>query len=409
MKLEIITTGNEILDGRIINTNASWLSERVFELGHEVIWMMTVGDDREKIQEASRLASGRADVVLVSGGLGPTSDDITIEAAASAFDIKLKLDEAVLGDIKEFFRKRGREFSPTNKKQALIPEGGVALINHVGTAPGIRVKLGGATFFFMPGVPAELFQIFNDYISPWLQKNSTEKVSRRVLRCFGIPESQVAKDVDALALDGISLSYRVPFPEILLTLTARLEDSKKAVDDAAEKIHKALGDVVYSEEKIGMPDLVMKLLADKKLTLSVAESCTGGMLSSLVTDIAGASHVFERGLVTYSNAAKEEMLGIPAELIAQKGAVSSDVASLMAKGIRERTKTDFGIGITGIAGPGGETKNKPIGLVYIALAKADGIDVSQFNFPMERTRFKRIVAYTALNMLRVALIRGGNR
>lgn len=407
-RVEIIATGDEVVQGIIVDSNAAWMAERLVPLGFEVVRHTAVGDDQGAIAGALREAAARADIVFVSGGLGPTVDDITIEAAAKAFGVKLVKDEAVLAGIREFFERIGREMSQSNEKQALIPEGARTLQNRVGTAPGIHAKLGSADFFFLPGVPGELYQIFEDSVLPWLSERADTRYAKRVLRCFGIPEASIDTKLSGVDLAGARLSFRVKFPEIMLRLVARSKieaEARSQVDRAATNIRDRLGDVVYGEGDAALAEVTGKLLKERGLKLAVAESCTGGLLCSTITDIAGASSYFDRGAVAYSNASKEEMLGVPHDVIVKHGAVSKETVTEMAQGIRREAKTDIGVAITGIAGPGGGTTDKPVGRVHIAVATPDGTWAKQYDYQRDRLWFKSIVAATALNLVRIYLLK----
>ncbi len=408
MRVEIITTGDEVMQGIIVDTNTAWIAERVVPFGFEVVRHTSVGDDLDDIAEALKSAASRADAVFVTGGLGPTTDDITLDAAAQAFGVKLVKDEGVMEEIAAFFKRVGREMSPSNEKQALLPEGSKTLSNLVGTAPGVHSTFDGTDFFFLPGVPKELYQIFDDSIVPWLKERADVRYVKRVLRCFGIPEASVDSKLAGVDLAGARLSYRVKFPEILLRLIARSEDEGEArarVDGAVSNIKDRLGDVVYGEGEEGLAEVVGRMLKEKGLTLAVAESCTGGLVCSQITDVAGASDYFDRGAVTYSNLSKERMLGVPGEVIAANGAVSKETVLSMAEGIRREAEVDIGLAITGIAGPGGGSPEKPVGTVHIGLATADGSWSAQHAYQRDRVWFKQIVAATALDMVRKYLLK----
>lgn len=403
MDIEIITTGNEIITGLVVDSNKAWMSERCQMLGHRITRHISVGDEFVAIGAVLKESCARAGCVLVSGGLGPTSDDITVEAAARAFGIKLALDEAVLKDIRDFFGRAGREMSAANEKQALIPEGGQALANRVGTAPGIRIKLGSAEVFFLPGVPKELFQIFEDSVMPWLAEVSNTHYEQKVLRCFGKPEADIASILKDAPVGEASLAYQVKYPDILLRLTAydtNDEKARRCVEDAAHAIRALLGPTIYGEGDAAMHEVVGVMLQRAQARVAVAESCTGGLLASLITDIPGASEYFERGLVTYSNESKMQMLGVSPETLRANGAVSRETAMAMAEGVRRLAGTTFGVALTGIAGPGGGSTDKPIGTVHIALATPDGTLAEHHVFARDRRWFKLMAATTALDMIR---------
>lgn len=407
MKIEILTTGDEILQGIIIDTNSAWLSERCEMLGHEVTAHVSVGDDAKAIADAVKLASSRADCVIVSGGLGPTVDDITVEAVANAFGLKLEIDDAVLSEIKSFFDRVGRPMSKTNEKQAMIPEGGSALPNRVGTAPGIRVKLGKAECFFLPGVPRELYQIFDDSVLPWLKESANLNCVTHVLRCFGLPEATIDEKLQGVDLHGARLSFRVKYPEILLKLIARTSDPKDAevsVRSATAEMKERLGTVIYGEGETTLPEAVGLMLRDRKMTVAVAESCTGGLVASMFTDVPGSSEYFERGVVSYSNRSKQELLGVSPETLRANGAVSRETAMAMAEGVKRLSGASIGIATTGIAGPGGGTPEKPIGTVHMAITDGTRTEAFEHHFNGDRERLKQIFAMSAINMVRRYLL-----
>lgn len=407
MNVEIITTGDEILQGVIVDTNTAWLSEHVHRLGHEVVRHSSVGDDLQKMCSLFREAAGRSDAVIVSGGLGPTADDLTIEAAAAAFETQLVKDEGVLQDIRGFFERIGRTMSPSNEKQAMIPKGSSILTNKVGTAPGVCTTFGGTVFFFLPGVPKELYQIFNDSVLPWFKEKSDQGNCEIILRCFGMPEATIDEKLKGVNLHGTRLSFRVRFPEVLLKVLARSKDygeAKFLANKAAEEIKGRLAAIVYAEGETSLSAVVGGMLRKRGMTISVAESCTGGLLASTLTDEAGSSEYFERGIVSYSNRSKQEVLGVTPEILKANGAVSRETAMAMAEGIRRISGTTIGIAITGIAGPGGGIPEKPVGTVHIALAAPEGTSEYEYRFDRGRLWFKQIVAWTALDLIRKYLL-----
>jgi len=407
MKIEIITTGDEILQGIIVDTNSAWIAERCWMLGHEVVHHTAVGDDEKAIGNVLKAAVKRADCLIVSGGLGPTVDDITVEAAAKAFGIKLHLDETVVDEIKKFFERMGRPMSQSNEKQALIPEGGQPLPNRVGTAPGVQVKLGKAECFFLPGVPRELYQIFEDSVMPWLHKRSSGVYETHILRCFGLPEATIDERLKNIDFSHVRLSFRVRYPEILLKLIARGEgggQAKKHIETAVHAIREQLGDVVYGEGEIIMAEVVGKMLRNRQMNIAVAESCTGGLIASMFTDIPGSSEYFERGIVSYSNLSKQELLGVSVDTLRANGAVSRESALAMAEGVRRISGATIGISVTGIAGPGGGSPEKPVGTVHMAYSAPDKTEAFEHRFTGDRERLKQIFAMTAINMVRKCLL-----
>jgi nicotinamide-nucleotide amidase len=409
MKIEVVTIGDELLSGNIVDTNFAWIGDRLWGAGFELHWHTTVGDEPPEISEALLNVVGRSEAAIVTGGLGATTDDITLEVAAQAFGLPLVLNQQALQEIKSFFQRVGRPMTPNNEKQALLPEGSRMIANRVGTAPGCHLTFKGVHFFFLPGVPREMKQQFDDFVLPSLVALDSEKKQfrQKVLRCFGAPEATIGQILEGLDLVDVDLAYRVSFPEILLKISARGSDSKKLearINGVEKEIRSRLGDLVYGEGDESLAAVVGRMLVERKATLSVAESCTGGLLANLITDISGSSRYFERGVVTYSNESKMEILKVPEGIIKTFGAVSSETAVAMAKGIRRLAKTTYSLAITGIAGPEGGTAEKPVGTVHIALDSEEGSEERGFHFPTNREWFKRLAAFAAMDLLRKKLL-----
>jgi len=409
MKIAIITTGDEVMSGNVVDTNAAYLSDKCWMKGHEVVWRFSVCDKTDDIASACKLAADKADVVFVTGGLGATADDITLEAAAKAFGKKMIYHDDIWRGIQSFFKEIGRECTENNKRQAYLPEGGKALKNTVGTAPGVQVKLGGAIFFFLPGVPKELYQIFGDSIDVWLEKNSTKGIYReRFLKCFGIPEASLDERLKGVDLAGCRLSFRVSFPEIKLKLVVRAASKAKAdaaILKAEKNIRTRVDEFIFGSGEETLESVVGKLLANKKLKLASAESCTGGLIASKLTDVSGASAYFERGFVTYSNESKIAELGVSEAVIKKHGAVSRECAVAMAEGARKVSGADVALSVTGIAGPTGGTKEKPVGTVHMAVATKNGTAHAVYCHPRDRASFKILVAFEVLDLLRRELLK----
>lgn len=398
----LVTTGTEVLTGEVVNTNAAWLAQECEALGFTVARHVVVGDDADAIGAACVEAAARSSIVIVSGGLGATTDDITLAAAARAFGVPLEWNEGVWKNIVDMFARRQRECTPNNRRQAELPRGSIALANREGTAHGIRVALGAATFFFLPGVPRELMHIFSESIAPWLREQSpAEKSVVRLLRCFGLPEASIGQRIEALALPDITVGYRLEFPEVLVKLMIRATPELATTRlDAAEKIVRdALGSVVIGVGEDNVPHVVVQHLSARGETLAVAESCSGGAIADLLTNIPGASNVLERSVVTYQSSAKIA-LGVPENILHTHGAVSAEVAQAMASAVRQQAQTTYGLAVTGLAGPASDASEHPVGTVFIALATPTLVTASAHCWPMERTRFKRFVAYQALQKIR---------
>jgi nicotinamide-nucleotide amidase len=411
MRAEILTIGDELLRGEIVDSNKSLLSERLLGLDVETRFQTSVGDHPEDMADAFRRAAGRADAVLVSGGLGPTRDDLTAEVLARTFGLRLALDPAALETIRAFFRRVGREMTENNAKQAWFPEGSEILPNPVGTAPGFALEAGGAVFFCMPGVPRELAQMLDEQVLPRLAKRrgGGEVVRARLLRTFGLGESALDAELADVALSGgVSLGFRTAFPDNYLRPVARAASAAEAeakLDRLCAAIRERLGPLVYGEgEAETLPAVVGRLLREAGRTLAVAESCSGGLVAELVTAIPGASDYFRGGIVAYANSAKQALLDVPGELLERHGSVSDPVARAMAEGARRRFGADLGVATTGISGPGGGTPEKPVGLVYVALATAAGSEVRELRLAFDRERNRRLTAQIAIDWVRRHLL-----
>ncbi|MFZ0033427.1 MAG: competence/damage-inducible protein A, partial [Sedimentisphaerales bacterium] len=386
IKASIVSIGNELLTGQTLSTNASYLSERLLAIDIPVISSYTIGDEIDSIVQMLNLASGDADMVLVTGGLGPTDDDLTRQAFAKFLGSELQLQSELLEKIQNIFAHRERPMPQKNKIQAYIPAGAKAIENNLGTAPGIRAESKGKLFFAMPGVPLEMKQMFEESVFAELKRfASKQAVVMLKLKCFGAGESVIAEKLGDLMQRGRNplINCTVEHGVITLTIIATAEDKDKA-QQMAEKDEKTLrntlGELIYGTGEQTLAEVVGAKLAKQKKTIAVAESCTGGTLAKLLTDIPGASRYFTYGWVTYGDTAKISELGVEADLIEKHGAVSSKIAEAMAQGARKRAGTDFAISITGIAGPSGGSEQKPVGLVYISVDADSGCETKRFIF-----------------------------
>ena len=409
MRAEIISVGTELLLGEIVDTNAVFLSQELAALGIELYHRTTVGDNAQRLKQAITEALDRVDLVITSGGLGPTTDDLTKETVAEALGLALVLDRASLESIEGYFARTGRRMTENNYKQALIPEGGEALPNAKGTAPGVSVRKGGKWVICLPGPPRELRPMFRDYVRPQLEAKSRGVIRSRVLRLCGIGESVLVEEIADLLSNQTNptLAPLASAGEVRLRITASAEtvaEAETAIADLEYKLRARLGQAIYGVDDDTLESIVVGLLKQCGETLAAAESCTGGLLTSRITDVPGASAVFDRGVVAYSNRSKEELLGIPAAVIERAGAVSTEVATLMAQGVRSRTGSDWGIGITGIAGPGGGTAEKPVGLVYYALVGPGVSLVREARFNGDRQQIKRRTTQAVLDLFRRTLL-----
>jgi nicotinamide-nucleotide amidase len=403
----VVTIGDELLRGEIVDSNKSFLSERLLQLELEAQRHVSVPDDPEAIEEVLRQAAQRARVVLVSGGLGPTRDDLTTEVAAKTFGRALVRDARALADIQTFFAQFGREMAPNNAKQADFPEGADVLANPLGTAPGFMLEADGALLFFMPGVPRELYRMVDEEVLPRIQARLGDGgvVRSALLRTFGMGES----NLDHLLRDLVrgdadtQLGFRTQFPDNLIRVVVRGPDASAAEARLAalvSQVRERVGDLVIGEGEEGLEQTVGRLLAERGLTLAVAESCSGGLIASRLTDVPGSSRYLLAGLVTYSNASKVRELGVPAELIEAHGAVSEPVARAMAEGVRRTCGADLAIATTGVAGPDGGSDEKPVGTLYLALADARGTVCHRYQLMTERWRNKQMTSELALDWVR---------
>jgi nicotinamide-nucleotide amidase len=406
-RASIVSIGNEVLSGQTVDTNAAYLSQRLLSIGIPVVSSYTIGDDIDSVVRSFNLASNDADLVIATGGLGPTDDDLTRQALAKFLGTELQLQDELLRTIQSFFTCRNRQMSSKNKIQAYIPAGAKALANNLGTAPGIMAELKGKWFFALPGVPSEMKQMFEESVLPELQRFAgRQAVVIRKLKCFGTGESNIAELLGDIMQRGRNplVNCTASCGVITLTITASAKDKDKA-QQMAEKDEKSLreklGELVFGEEEQTLAEVVGETLAQQKKTIAVAESCTGGFIAKLLTDIPGASRYFTYGWITYSNSAKTSELGVPTNLIEKHGAVSEQVARAMAQGARKRAGTSCAIGVTGIAGPASGSERKPAGLVYISIDSDNMCETKRFIFFGGRDTIRLRAAQTALNMLRL--------
>ena len=408
IKASIVSVGNEILSGQTLDTNAAHLSARLLSIGVPVVSSYAVGDDIERIVRVFGLASADADVVLATGGLGPTDDDLTRQAFAKFLGVKLELRNELLERIQKFFVGRGRQMAETNKIQAYIPVGAKALAN-IGTAPGIMAESEGKLFFALPGVPMEAKRMFEESVLPELERFvGGQAVVVNKLKCFGVGESTIAELLGTMMQRGRNplINCTASSGIITLHIIATAEDKEKAgqmVEKDEKLLQNTLGELIYGVGDQSLAQVVGEKLARQGKTIAVAESCTGGLLAKLLTDNPGSSKYFTYGWITYSNEAKISELDVPAELIREYGAVSEQVARAMAIGARKKAGTDYAVSITGIAGPSGGTEQKPVGLVYISVDSENGCDTKHCFFYHGRQFIRLRAAQTVLNILRLKL------
>jgi len=404
-QIEIITIGDELLTGHIANTNAAWIADQLLQCGFRAERITTVGDDNDAIVEALTAAGRRARFILVTGGLGPTHDDITRTAVCQFFDTLLILDENVLSAIHHLFAKRGIPMSPANRDQALVPRKARLMPNDRGTAPGYILKKGGATFFFMPGVPYEMRRMMQAFVLPELQESMPSRSVRNHYFCtIGIGESALFEKIGDLAeiQQKVRVAFLPGFSGVKIRVSADGDDpveTDRRLAEAAARLRQNILPFIYAEEDIPLEQCLVSRLTARGRTVAVAESCTGGLLAHKFTNIPGSSKCFERGVVSYSNRAKMDLLSVPEQLIAAEGAVSEAVALAMANGVRSRAATDYGVATTGIAGPDGGTAEKPVGLVYVAVAGKKGAVARAHTFVSDRVSNKERFVYAALSLL----------
>ncbi len=410
MRIEILTTGDELMSGLTRDGNFQWAGQTLTGLGFDVTYHTTVGDDKEILEAAFATARDRADAVIVTGGLGPTPDDLTIEVAADFFNVELELNQAALDMMVQRFERIGRKVSETNMKQVYLPEGCHTLLNKWGTAPGFSFEADNTVFFFLPGVPKEFRAMMEEYVIPELKNLNPDmkKSCMRLVKTFGFPESEVAQKLEGIERDGVKLGYRAHFREIHLRVSSfgdTTSEAQELMNEFLEDIHSRLGHHVFTTTGEMLEEVVGNILQEKSLTLSTAESCTGGLLSHRITNIPGSSKYFLEGVISYSNQAKHNILGVPMELIEANGAVSAPVVEAMAKGVRNLAGSSIGVGISGIAGPGGGTTEKPVGTVFVGVdSSLSGTISREFHFRGNREEIKLITVLNTLYMIRQILL-----
>lgn len=402
MKTAILTVGTEILFGQIVNTNAAWLSQQLNDLGIDVMYHYSVGDNPKRLEELIHFAFHDCDMIITTGGLGPTQDDLTKEVIAKAMGDKVVRNEQCLKDLKGYYEKMGRHMTANNLKQADMPSSAVPLPNDQGTAPGFWLEKDGKIITAMPGPPREMTNMFNKQIRPRLEKLQDSVIYYKILRAFALGESKMETLLLPL-IDGQTdptIATYAKEGECSLRIASKratLAEAKEAVSLMEAKVMNIIGDFVYSCEDEELIEVVGKMLMEKNISVSCAESCTGGLFAGVLTDIPGISSVFERGIVTYSNRAKMEELGVSKQTLDKFGAVSPETACEMAEGLRKKTGSDMCISVTGIAGPDGGTREKPVGLVYIGIAYDGKTEAVKSQYRNVSRRWNR--DYAVLNML----------
>lgn len=414
MVVELISVGTEILLGNIVNTNATYLAEKCALLGCSLYHQTVVGDNEERMEEAIRQAIERADIVILTGGLGPTKDDLTKEVTAKVFGRKLYMDEHSKARIRDYFEKiKSKKVTENNWKQALVPEGAIVIDNLNGTAPGLILedKERGKAAILIPGPPNEMKPMFEHDIAPYLNKKQPEGIYSQMVKVCGIGESR-AETMVADLMDAQTNPTLAPYAktgEVHFRVTARAcseEAAEKLMEPMIEEMKKRFGDAIYTtEENVTLEESVIRLLEEKKMTVTTAESCTGGKLSGRLLNVSGASGVYNEGYITYANASKEKILGVKHETLETYGAVSEQTAAEMALGAAKAADADAALSVTGIAGPGGGTAEKPVGLVYIGCAVNGEVTVKEYRFTGNREKNRDYAVARAITLLREELLK----
>ena len=410
MVVELICVGTELLLGNIVNTNAAWLSQQCAGLGLSCYYQTVVGDNMERLTHTLKTALERSDIVICSGGLGPTPDDLTKEAVAKVLEKPLLMDDHSLERIEAFFSARNLEMTPNNMKQALVPEGAIVVDNDNGTAPALICKAQNAQIILLPGPPDELIPLFEEKIAPYLRNMQPGTLYSRTVKICGHGESKVAAQIQDL-LDNQGNPTIAPYAktgEVHLRVTAMAENEKQGqrlVAPLVEELKSRFGSDVYTtDENVTLEKAVVDLLVENQMTVSTIESCTGGMLSARLINVAGVSDVYKMGLVTYSNKSKRRMAGVKKSTLKKYGAVSEAVAAQMAIGAAAATKADVAVSVTGIAGPGGGTEEKPVGLVYIGCTVRKNTVVRRYQFSGNRSKVRESSVAAALTLMRQCIL-----
>lgn len=414
MVVELISVGTEILLGNIVNTNAAYLAEKCALLGCSLYHQTVVGDNEERMEETIREAVDRSDIVILTGGLGPTKDDLTKEVTAKVFGRKLYMDEHSRQRIEEYFQRiQSRAITENNWKQAMVPEGAIVIDNHNGTAPGLIIedKENGKAAILIPGPPNEMKPMFERDIAPYLNKLQPEGIYSHMVKICGIGESR-AETMVADLMDNQTNPTLAPYAktgEVHFRVTAKAkseEEAEELMRPMIEEMYHRFGDAIYTtEESVTLEEAIVSMLKEKNLTVTTAESCTGGKLAGQLLNVPGASEVYQEGYITYANKSKEKILGVKTGTLEEYGAVSRQTAQEMALGAAKAAEADVAVSVTGIAGPGGGTKEKPVGLVYIGCAVNGESVVREYRFSGDREKNRDYAVVRALTLLREELMK----
>lgn len=405
MNCTILTVGTELLMGQIVNTNAAFLSEELNELGINVLYHLTVGDNPNRLEKIFKDALEFSDIIITTGGLGPTQDDLTKEIISKSLGRELVFHEPTYNKIKDFFDKLNRQMTSNNKKQAYVPKHSIILENNKGTAPGFIVEADKKIVVSLPGPPREMKGLFFNSVKPYLLNRSKFKIKSKMIKFFGIGESSLETALEDLITNQTNptLATYAKDGELSLRITSRgvtEEENDLFLKPVIDEVENRLGRKIYSYDDESLEEVVANMLISNDITISFAESCTGGLLAAKLTSISGISKVLDRGIVTYSNNAKIQELNVDEDILEKHGAVSEETAAAMANGLKNITKSDICVSITGIAGPTGGTTEKPVGLVYIGVATDGNTFVKKLNLNGDRNRIRNYTALAALDLIR---------
>jgi nicotinamide-nucleotide amidase len=413
LKAEIIAVGSELLLGQITNTCAQIISSALQEIGIDVYYHICVGDNQERLMQIFETSYNRSDIIILTGGLGPTKDDLTKETIALFLGIPLKIDNFSLEKIKSYFAYRGKRITENNYKQALIPEGSYAIENNKGTAPGVILNHNEKIIVMLPGPPREMEPMLKETVIPYLEKKSDSTIISRVMRFHGIGESVLEEELNDLISKQTNptIAPLAKMGDVTIRITAKAKDkltARNTIKPIEEEIKRRVGQYLYGFDNDTIERIVAKLLFKSKKTISIAESCTGGLMAHKLTNIPGISQYFNMGIVSYSNSSKHDLLNVREETIRKYGAVSEQTAREMAEGVRQCSNSDIGVSITGIAGPDGGTIGKPVGLVYLGYSDSDTSYVEKHIFKGDRLDIKERSANYALHLVRKKIQRLGD-
>jgi nicotinamide-nucleotide amidase len=405
-KASVLTIGEEILYGHIQDTNTNFISNALAEVGIKVIMHLSVGDNFEDISEALRITESKSDVIIMTGGLGPTNDDITKKCLATYFNTEIRLNQQLFDQLSDYFKMRGLPFSKSNQKQAEVPENAELLSNEMGTAPGMWFEKGNKVFVSLPGVPHEMQYLMNEKVIPKISKVfKTSIIYHKLIMTAGLGESWLSEKIEEWEKSlpaALSLAYLPSYGQVKLRITARGKNKQNIIDKVEahkQQLKKYIGKYIYGEDGETIQEAVGKILRSRKQTLSIAESCTGGYISHLITGIPGSSNFLQGSVVAYSNNIKQQVLQVNIRTLNRYGAVSNESVREMARGIREHFKTDYSIATSGIAGPGGGTKEKPVGTVWIAIADKKEIITKKYIILKDRMSNIKYASVASLVML----------